>query len=56
MNTTLFVYAYNEIHKCYINKYYFFRPTVVKFLQLMQTANYPTLLKLCKFIRKAFII
>ena len=48
--------AYNQIRKRYINKFYFYRPSVVKFIELMQSVNYSVVIKLCKFIREAFII
>ena len=48
--------AYNHIRKRYIKKYYFSKPIVVKFLDLKQSTNHSTVLKLCKFTLEAFAI
>jgi hypothetical protein len=48
--------SYNQIRKRYINKFYFYIPSVVKFIELMQSVNYSVVIELCKLIREAFII
>ena len=48
--------AYNVIRKQYLRNYYYNRPSVYKFVELMQNSNHKTQLKLCKFVYEAFII
>ena len=45
----------SEIRKKYIKKYYYTRPSVYKFIALLQNTNKKVLTNLAKFIREAFI-
>ena len=45
---------YAELCEKYINKYYWRRPNVPKFIQLLSTEHYKTLKNLSVFVEKAF--
>ena len=47
---------YETIRKHYLKKTYYVRPSVAKFIDLLQTINKSVLLRLCKFIHEAFVI
>ena len=45
---------YHNLRKQFIKSYYHKRPSMLKFIELMQDKNYTVLLNLCKFIQQAF--
>ena len=48
--------AYNEFRCKYIHKYYWKRPSMSKFTELMTTDNKPILQKLACFVQKSFAL
>ena len=51
---TLICNNYNDIRKKYIKRYYYVRPSVFKFTQLMQSENRKELYNLARYIKEAF--
>ena len=47
---------YETIRKQYLKKTYYVRPSVAKFIDLLQPINTSVLIRLCKFILEAFVI
>ena len=52
---TLICSRYNDIRRLYLKQYYYRRPSVFKFIQLMQSDSYE-LKKLCRYVYEAFDI
>ena len=46
--------AYKDIRVKYINKYYYTKPSVMKFVQLVDSNKTSLVYKTCKFIYEAF--
>ena len=45
---------YTDIRRKYINKYYYENPSVLKFIELVQSKHATVLNNLCKYVNKAF--
>ena len=48
--------AYTDQRRKYLNKNYYRRPSMIKFVELLQSNNKNTQLKLCKFLYESFTI
>ena len=48
--------CYNDIRMIYIKKYFYVRPSMFKFTQLLQTQNKFLLLKLARYIKESLLI
>ena len=46
--------SYRELRKKFIKSYYYKKPSMLKFIELLQNKTFPVLLNLCKFIQQAF--
>ena len=45
---------YTDIRRKYINKYYYDNPSVVKFIELVQSKDATVLNNVCKYVYEAF--
>ena len=46
--------CFDDIRKIYINRYYYIRPNMHKFIELLNSKDKDLLLKFCKFCKIAF--